>query len=278
MTVKYSTKTGLPLKPCKAGYERNPSTNRCRKKAPARCPAKRPANTPTKRKAPAKRPANAPTKKAPAKRPANTPRKRKPPAKRPANTPRKRKPPAKRPANAPTKRKAPAKRPANARANNRLTTWKDVMKAWKVGKHLPKINGSVFWETSAIKKGGDVEYNEQTLSASAALPMTLRGDSSPFRKHLDNKTSPVAFSNLTGSCTLVAPPDTGKNFSHLGLFYKNATQDEIRALWKMVAVQIEKKLKQQNVVYVSTHGTGVPWLHVRICESPKYFSTDVLHA
>ena len=149
------------------------------------------------------------------------------------------------------------------------------MKAWKVGKHLPKINGGVFWETSAIKKGGNVEYKEQTLSASA-LPMTLRGDSSTFRKHLNNKKSPVAFNNLTGSCTLVTPPDTGKNFSHLGLFYKNATKDEIRALWKKVAVEIEKKMTQQHVVYVSTHGTGVPWLHVRICNSPKYFSTDVL--
>ncbi len=251
-TTEYSTKTGRPLKPCKPGYVRNPLTNRCRKKAPAMKP--RHKNTP--RKAPAKQ--KPPARKAPAKR--NTPREA--PAKRPRNTP----------ANRP--RNTPRKAPAPARSTEK--TWNDVIKAWNVGKHLPKINGSVFWETSAIKKGGDVKYKEQTMSASAALPMTLPGDSSTFRTHLNNKTSPVAFSNLAGSCTLVAPPDTGKNFSHLGLFYKNATQDEIRALWKKVAVEIKKKLKQNHAVYVSTHGTGVPWLHVRICNSPKYFSTNVL--
>lgn len=121
-----------------------------------------------------------------------------------------------------------------------------------------------------------MEYREKTISASATLSMTLRGNSSYFREHLTNKTSPVGFSNPTGTCTLVAPPDVGKNYSHLGLFYKNASTNEIRALWKKVAVEIDKRLKKEDRVYVSTHGTGVPWLHVRICNTPKYFTTGIL--
>lgn len=237
---EYSTKTGLQLKACKSGRTRNHRTNRCEKMCP---PGK------NNRSGVCVQDTSRALLRTRSKRHAKTPTKR------------------------PNRAvKTPAKRPKPSDKK----TWKEIIKSWKTGKHLPDINGSVFWETSAIKNGGNVAYKERTMSAASVLPITKRADSSPFREYLANKTSPVGFSNPTGSCTLVAPPDTGKNFSHLGSFYKNASKNEIRALWKKVAVEIEKKLKKRDTVYVSTHGMAVPWLHVRICNNPNHFSTGVL--
>lgn len=77
---------------------------------------------------------------------------------------------------------------------------------------------------------------------------------------------------------LVAPPNKGLNFSHLGTFYKHASKGDIKALWREVAKQIEKEMKTHDALYVSTHGSGVSWLHVRISSIPKYYVTDVLEA
>lgn len=167
----------------------------------------------------------------------------------------------------------PRKKPNLAAQRNPAVqrNWRHVLNAWKIGKHLPDIHGSVFWETSKIENGGLVKYREKKIPASAQLPMTMRASSRAYKQYLTNKKSPVAFSNPTGTCTLVSPPDQGKNFAHIGLFYKNASQHEIRALWKKVATEIEKRLKLKKVIYVSTHGLGVPWLHVRICDFPKYY-------
>lgn len=139
--VEYSTVTGLPLKPCKKGYERNPVTNRCRKIC---------------------KPRNA--------TPKSAPRAAKPRAAKRAKA-----------ANPRAVKRAKAAKPK---------TWEDVIRSWKAGKCLPDIRGSVFWETSAIRDGGEVEYKEETVSASSALPMSLRALPSQFEKHLKK--------NLTG--------------------------------------------------------------------------------
>ncbi|CAN0498606.1 unnamed protein product [Ectocarpus sp. 8 AP-2014] len=155
-------------------------------------------------------------------------------------------------------------------------TWNDVIKAWKAGKDLPDINikGSVFWETSAAAAGGDSPFRQKTKSAARALPMTLPADPAVFAHHMKNKKTPVAF-NSFGGTLLIIPPDTGKNFSHLATFYKHGSDAEKRALWKKVAVELQRKLKRGETVYVSTHGTGVSWLHVRLASRPMYYVTSV---
>ncbi|CAM9189392.1 unnamed protein product [Ectocarpus sp. 6 AP-2014] len=153
-------------------------------------------------------------------------------------------------------------------------TWNDVIKSWKSGKDLPDIKGSVFWETSVATAGGDSPFRQKTKSAARALPMTLPADPAVFAHHMKNKKTPVAF-NSFGGTLLVIPPDTGKNFSHLATFYKHSSDAEKRALWKKVAVELQRKLKRGETVFVSTHGTGVSWLHVRLASRPMYYVTSV---
>lgn len=302
--------TGLLLKPCKSGYVRNPLTNRCRKKCKPgyernargtrcvkikkverkgrmnsigqyiyddECSAGR-SNRKAAKHAPKRPPRPTP-------KPIQTAKVAKVKAPR-VKAPKPKAPKPKAPKPKVPKPKVPKRvvrvvRAVPVVAKNRPSpgrkTWKDMINAWKAGKHLPDITGSVFWETSAIKNGGNVLYKEQTESASGDLPMSLRGDSSIFKAHLKNKTSAVMFYSPSRTL-LVAPPDKKKNYSHLATFYKNASQREINNLWKTVAVGIEKELKNHDVLYVSTHGTGVNWLHVRISSTPRYYVTDVLEA
>ncbi len=245
--VEYSTATGRPLKPCRKGYERNPETNRCRKKCEPG--AKRSTRTKRclKKKTSAGAGAGAALETAPS-------RKRKKPASKQK----------KKVIDIPNKTKKPKK------------TWNQMIKAWKSGRKLPVVKGSVFWETSVAKDGGESPYREKTRSASQQLPMTRPADPSKFKKHLKNKRTPVSFWSLgTPPTLLVVPPDTGKNFSHIGTFYANSSLDERRALWKKVAVELEKKLKRGEKVYVSTHGLGIDWLHVRLSKTPKYYHTSL---
>lgn len=151
-------------------------------------------------------------------------------------------------------------------------TWNDTIKDWKAGTNLPDTRGSVFWETSVAKLGGQSPFRFKTKAAARALPMTLPADASVFKEHMKNKKSPVSFLSLGGTL-LIVPPDTGKNFSHLGTFNKYSSAAEKRALWKKVATELQKKLKRGETVYVSTHGTGVSWLHVRLASSPLYYVT-----
>ncbi|CAN0448825.1 unnamed protein product, partial [Pylaiella littoralis] len=150
------------------------------------------------------------------------------------------------------------------------TTWKETVQCWKNGKNLPKIKSSVFGETSRAHSGGSCEFIQKTTAAARELPVTMKGDNSIFTK-LNGKTTPVSFYNLDKSATLVSPPDSGKNFSHIATFHKHCSVQEREDLWRQVAVSVEKKLKKGEGVYVSTHGTGVPWLHVRIETTPKYY-------
>lgn len=138
------------------------------------------------------------------------------------------------------------------------------------------MQGSVFWETSVAKDGDESRYRVKTKSAARALPMTLPADTSAFKKHLKNKKSPVSFLSKSNPPTLlVVLPNTGKNFSHIGTFYASSTLTEKRALWKKVAIELEKKLNKSGMVYVSTHGLGVAWLHIRLSGTPKYYVTSV---
>ena len=59
-------------------------------------------------------------------------------------------------------------------------------------------------------------------------------------------------------------PKRGKNFSNLKNFIDTASSTQTRQFWKKVVIETRKLLKNHNKVWISTHGLGVPYLHVRI--------------
>ncbi len=100
-------------------------------------------------------------------------------------------------------------------------------------------------------------------------------DPSAFAAHL-GKPGPVrTFSNLSGDALLVSPtPNPGATYGHLAAFLRDAPDDAIHALWAHVGKAMELWWStREDHVWLSTAGMGVPWLHVRLDRTPKYYRT-----
>lgn len=160
--------------------------------------------------------------------------------------------------------------------------WHDRLAAWERGEFLVpdaavvKRHIPFFWRTSAVTRG-TVGFDEQFVPSSK-LP--LEQDFTPFQEHIDKENAKsrgerqavIAFSNPSDDTTLVVPmPRDGRNFATLRDFCKNADAAQKRALSKAVAAAVRARLRAVPKVWVSTHGLGVPYLHVRVCIKPKYY-------
>lgn len=102
----------------------------------------------------------------------------------------------------------------------------------------------------------------------------------------------VAFSNLGGTSRLIAPvPPEGADecahdpscskliaYSHLAAFCRQGSPEQVRQVWKLAVGEFDAKLKANEaagdgkLVWFSTSGTGVPWLHLRLDRRPKYYT------
>ncbi|CAM9112858.1 unnamed protein product, partial [Hapterophycus canaliculatus] len=109
-------------------------------------------------------------------------------------------------------------------------------------------------------------FRFKTKIAARELPASTQASRPPFAEHLRRaRGRPVSFpSSATPSTTLVIPPDTAENFSYPGNFFRHSTLGERKPLRKYFAVELKKKLAKGEKVHVSTHGSGVHWVHVRL--------------
>jgi hypothetical protein len=57
-------------------------------------------------------------------------------------------------------------------------------------------------------------------------------------------------------------------------FMRNGSNEQKHELLFNIGESMLKYTNFKNKKYLSTHGKGVPWLHVRICDSPKYYSFE----
>ena len=93
---------------------------------------------------------------------------------------------------------------------------------------------------------------------------------------LPGKQEGVAFYNLGKDARLIAPRPMNrplKQYSHLGMFVRDAQKEQIDAVLALVATEYLKQLRKSpsKPVWLSTSGLGVAWLHFRLDSSPKYY-------
>ena len=156
--------------------------------------------------------------------------------------------------------------------------WKDKLVEWKSG-NIPdypnRIKKSFFWETTPVTKSLNTKYKEKYIQSKMLDDMG--DDYSSFKSHITKSKNKnvLTFYNLSKTALLVVPkPRKGKEYTTLKQFMDNASTTQQKAFWKKVASSVKKMLKKHDKVWVSTHGTGVPYLHVRIDTDPKYYRTD----
>lgn len=162
-----------------------------------------------------------------------------------------------------------------------MKRWNQVLTEWETGNY-PKIPNNIkkpfFWRTSVVKKNKDSIYKEEFLE-NDELSAVKRQDLKTFSEHFQKKKNvnekyAIAFPNLSGDTTLVVPiPRNGKQFTNLYKFMNNASEIHKVEFWKKVAKEIRKMQAKFENIWISVHGLGVNYLHVRICSKPKYYNS-----
>lgn len=155
--------------------------------------------------------------------------------------------------------------------------WSEKLEDWKNGNILTypyEITSQFLWETSPISKYVDNEFLEKFIPNKNLNCQTQNYSS--FNQYINqSKTNTCVFNNLNNTSRLIIPmPDSHKEYTSLKLFIDNSDYDKQVEFWKTVAQEIEVMLQKHEKIWVSTHGLGVPYLHVRIDLNPKYYVTQ----
>ena len=158
-------------------------------------------------------------------------------------------------------------------------SWRFKLTRWENGftfSYPSRLKNTRFmYETSFCDAGAYNAYREEFIP-SPDLQSIRRQDYSPFATHLTNNSDPnvTSFLNLSGDTLLVIPvPVPGKNYTTIKDFTDNAPRPQQVAFWQRAAHEIRNWLSTRGKVYVSTHGLGVAYFHLRLCGQPKYYHT-----
>lgn len=129
-----------------------------------------------------------------------------------------------------------------------------------------------FWENPPLVEDGLDHPAEFVLLEAPALAGTAP-DAETFGAHFGSAAGDVVtFRNLGGDALLVVPkPVAGRDaYPHLLAFLRRGPAAQIRELWRVTAHAVRARLGARPL-WLSTSGTGVAWLHVRIDDGPKYY-------
>ena len=160
--------------------------------------------------------------------------------------------------------------------------WKEILQNWENGNYpkLPKnINKPFLWRTSPINKEQTTIFKEEfkidtrLLNRKQDYSLFLKPPSSLLKKKNNNVISTI---NNSGDTILVIPKPKEKKFTNLYLFMKNASDIQQTKVWKKVVKEARKLLKNNDYIWISTHGLGINYLHIRISTKPKYYESSKL--
>jgi hypothetical protein len=163
---------------------------------------------------------------------------------------------------------------------------------------------ALFWETPAFSRT-TLSRPFEFVTLPAPQLARVRPDGSAFAAHFGAAQCTTAtFTNLSGDATLVIPcppPVAGvdgacdvsgdawsgggdtatarggspalhaPSHGHLGAFVHSAPAAQREALWRAVGAAAREAAKRDDPTWLSTAGSGVPWLHIRLDARPKYY-------
>ena len=156
----------------------------------------------------------------------------------------------------------------------------DVIAAWQSDAAFQTLFGAALaraeyqsfrWETPPVVAGGlgkpfeCVVLDDPSLGAPA--------DPGAFAEQFArNAGEVVTFPNLGRDATLVVPCPSGdpSAYGHLAAFVRHAPRPQVTELWRAVGDAMVARVGD-HPVWLSTAGAGVPWLHVRLDDRPKYY-------
>ena len=167
-----------------------------------------------------------------------------------------------------------------------LVRYSDVVRAWQDdekfrGFFLSLLADAPFqafyWETPPVSAATFDQEFEFVLVDSSQL-RDVRADPLTFASYFESSDVDddiVTFWNLGKDALLVVPCPVGKDsaYAHLAEFTRNAPMVQQHAFWKHVGKAVRERLSER-LLWLSTAGTGIFWLHVRLDSRPKYYTYD----
>jgi hypothetical protein len=128
------------------------------------------------------------------------------------------------------------------------------------------------WETPPLTRENRDRPFEFVLLDAPELKRPA--DPSDFAEHFRDAASGdvIEFSNL-GADALMLVPTPGEPrsaYAHLAAFVRGAPAEQQHRLWRRVGAALDRRLGDRPV-WLSTAGAGVPWLHLRLDDRPKYY-------
>lgn len=157
--------------------------------------------------------------------------------------------------------------------------WENVLKKWESDNYFlypTKIKNKFQWNTSVIKKNGVVPYKEE-FHINNSLPKYQ--DYSSFEEYIkkSNNNYVTSFSNPSGDTILIIPiPRVKKNFATIKDFMDNSSEIQKKKFWREAAKIIREQMNEHKYLWVSAHGLGVPYFHLRVSQMPKYYFSKEL--
>ena len=129
------------------------------------------------------------------------------------------------------------------------------------------------WETPPVTTATANQPFEFVLLDSPGL--ATQPDPNAFAEHFEDPAGNkdvVSFPNLGHDAILVVPRPIGSvsAYGHLAAFARDAPSSQNHALWILVGQLMQQRLGS-SPIWLSTAGAGVPWLHVRLDQRPKYY-------
>jgi hypothetical protein len=164
--------------------------------------------------------------------------------------------------------------------NGHAATYSEVLVGWQSEACFRDLFNSLLaeapfetfrWETPPVTSATVGRPFEFVLIDSPGL--AHRPDPGAFAEHFGgDATEVVVFANLGGDATLVVPCPAGSSqaYGHIAAFARLASRGQRDALWQSVGAAMSRRLSIKPV-WLSTAGAGVPWLHVRLDDRPKYY-------
>ena len=170
------------------------------------------------------------------------------------------------------------------RAGQQLT-WSEVAVLWADDLNFGAFYSEVlaaspfdafYWECAAVNDpmANRLLFEHVTVKSHGFAPASP-DDFSEYFGGQNSELLVTSFANLGGDSLLVCPTPQGPltHYGHLAAFVRGASADQKQALWRAVGQTLLQTLQERGARYtwVSTEGSGVPWLHVRLDSRPKYF-------
>ena len=129
------------------------------------------------------------------------------------------------------------------------------------------------WETPPVTRTSVNRPFEFVLWNSPELSRAASPEAFASRfEHLGVQENVISFPNLGKDVILIVPCPRAPiaAYSHLAAFVREAPEPQKHALWKSIGTIMESSLGAAPV-WLNTAGDGIPWLHVRLDNRPKYY-------